>query len=415
MTPELKSGLPTNPLSGTTVTPREPSAAFATDVATRARQRRRLWHLPTQAHELLLAMSFTPDWLRREAARTLGQIHKGHCLLRGQDVDVLYSVVHDLVNRNPLSEAMHKHLDARHELALRALAGLRDADALRAAWAQALTNEVLPAAMPATLWALLTHPLGEALQVSVLYDARAWVFAHARRSAGQVLAQQQTEARSLQARQRADDLQARLLAQQQQSAEALRRAQCEIARLQGELARRPATDSVIRVPPVMKRVVQLSVAPTAATVRRKAPNQEASAGAPSRQVAATAPPLPGRVPVPEPALAPSATVAVAGRRVLCVGGIQHAVARYRGRIEKLGGRFEHHDGGLEDGVQALDARLGRAEVVICQAACINHEAYHRVKRHCERTGTPCIYLDRPSLSRLDRALASEQEAPHAPG
>ncbi|MDO9313110.1 MAG: DUF2325 domain-containing protein [Burkholderiaceae bacterium] len=90
--------------------------------------------------------------------------------------------------------------------------------------------------------------------------------------------------------------------------------------------------------------------------------------------------------------------------MLCVGGIQHAVARYRSRIERLGGHFEHHDGGLEDSAQSLDGRLHRAEIVICQAGCINHEAYHRVKRHCERTGTPCVYLDRPSLSRLDRAL-----------
>ena len=93
-----------------------------------------------------------------------------------------------------------------------------------------------------------------------------------------------------------------------------------------------------------------------------------------------------------------------GRRVLCVGGIQHAVSRYRSRIEGLGGHFEHHDGGLEDSVQALDSRLNRAELVFCQAACINHEAYHRVKRHCARTGTPCVFLERPSLSRFDRAL-----------
>ena len=93
-----------------------------------------------------------------------------------------------------------------------------------------------------------------------------------------------------------------------------------------------------------------------------------------------------------------------GRRVLCVGGLQHALARYRTRIESLGAHFEHHDGGLHDNAHALDGRLQRAQVVICQAACINHQAYHRIKRHCERTGTPCLYLDRPSLSRLDRAL-----------
>jgi hypothetical protein len=34
-----------------------------------------------------------------------------------------------------------------------------------------------------------------------------------------------------------------------------------------------------------------------------------------------------------------------------------------------------------------------------------------VKRHCERTGTPCVYLDRPSLSRFERALGCAQGAP----
>ena len=66
----------------------------------RCSKRRRLWQLPTQAHELLLALSFTPEWLRREAARTLGQIHKDHRVLKGRDVDMPYSVVHDLVTRN---------------------------------------------------------------------------------------------------------------------------------------------------------------------------------------------------------------------------------------------------------------------------------------------------------------------------
>jgi hypothetical protein len=73
-------------------------------------------------------------------------------------------------------------------------------------------------------------------------------------------------------------------------------------------------------------------------------------------------------------------------------------------VEQLGGHFDHHDGGIEDSLPGLDGRLGRADIVICQAACINHEAYHRIKRHCDRTGVQCIYLERPSLSCLQRAL-----------
>jgi hypothetical protein len=385
-----------------------------TEPARRRPQRRRLWHLPTQAHELLLALSFTPEWLRREAARTLGQIHKGQCVLRGRDVDVLYGVVHDLVTRNALSEAMHKHLDARHALALRTIASVKDEPALRAAWAQAQIDDGFAAGVPATLWAVLTHPLGEVVQSTVLYDARAWVFDHARRSVGLAVAQRQTDALAQQARQRADELQGRLATQQQQAAEALRQAQADIVRLQGELARAKALALSDRAPEMTVHRAKPCAGPIGPTAPHRIPDQEsATASAPEPTARPAHAPAVALVQGDAPAERPNAGLEVAGRRVLCVGGIQHAVSRYRGRIEKLGGRFEHHDGGIEDGIQALDARLGRADVVICQAACINHEAYHRVKRHCDRTGTPCVYLDRPSLSRLDRALAFDQGAQHA--
>jgi hypothetical protein len=106
--------------------------------APRLAARRRLWQLPTQAHELLTALSFAPDALRREVARTMGQVHKGRCVLKGRDVDVLYSAVHDLAARNPLTEALHKRLEEKHALAVQRLAPQRDQPLLEAAWAQAL-------------------------------------------------------------------------------------------------------------------------------------------------------------------------------------------------------------------------------------------------------------------------------------
>ena len=360
-----------------------------------APRRRRLWQLPTQAHELLLAMSFTPELLRREAARTMGQIHKGRCVLKGRDVDVLYHVVDDMVTRNPLAEAFQKHLDERHALAVRRLAKVRDAETLQAAWARALDDDD----MPATLWALLTHPLGAALESAALCDARAWVFAHGRRSVALLRAQQQAESRAADARLDAENLRGRLIAHQQQAAQALCTAQAEIARLTGEIARLERTASCHAKPVVAGRRTE---------TRDEMPGAKAKGSLlvpPSLPALPT--PQPSVVSAPPPPRA-SPPIRVHGRRVLCVGGIQHAVAHYRGRIEKLGGQFEHHDGGLQDSVHALEGRLNRADLVICQAACVNHEAYHRVKRHCERTGTPCVYLDRPSLSRLDRALAQPQ-------
>lgn len=383
------------------VVERNQPAVTALAAATEARsapRRRRLWQLPAQAHELLLAMTFPPEVLRRETARALGKMHKGVCLLKGRDVDVLYSVVHDMVTRNPLSEAFQKRLDERHVLAVKRMAKLRDAETVQAAWATALEGDD----MPGGLWALLTHPLGPALESAALYDARAWVFAHARRSVAADQAQAKVEARVDEARQQASDLRARLSAQQQQTADALSKVRAEIVRLNAELARlqRPTGDKALT--PTTAHIVEPLVRAPMPKVRTSPP------ATPDLSVARPPPPS-LRDSASE---APSRPISVHGRRVLCVGGIQHAVARYRGRIERLGGHFEHHDGGLEDSVQALEGRLSRAQVVICQAACINHEAYHRVKRHCERTGTPCVYLDRPSLSRLDRALAPPQGEPH---
>ena len=81
-----------------------------------------------------------------------------------------------------------------------------------------------------------------------------------------------------------------------------------------------------------------------------------------------------------------------------------AQARYRAIVESAGGRFAFHDGGLEDNVQRLGQRLLAADVVVCQAGCLNHEAYKRVKSLCQRLDKPCLYLKRPSLTQFADTL-----------
>ncbi len=98
------------------------------------------------------------------------------------------------------------------------------------------------------------------------------------------------------------------------------------------------------------------------------------------------------------------------RSVLCVGGRPASVPVYRELIERTGGRFMHHDGGDEDNVTKLDATLAAADLVICQAGCISHGAYWRVKEHCKRTGKRCVFVESPSAAGLKRALAELQPA-----
>jgi hypothetical protein len=90
------------------------------------------------------------------------------------------------------------------------------------------------------------------------------------------------------------------------------------------------------------------------------------------------------------------------------------VPAYRQLLEQEGARFLHHDGGEEDNAARLDHTLAAADLVICQTGCISHDAYWRVKDHCKRTGKPCLFVDNPSRSSLQRALVHWYEPrPHA--
>ncbi|MCH8622659.1 DUF2325 domain-containing protein [Undibacterium sp. TS12] len=100
------------------------------------------------------------------------------------------------------------------------------------------------------------------------------------------------------------------------------------------------------------------------------------------------------------------------KTVLCVGGRSGNVPTYRDLVERIGGRFAHHDGGLEDNQSLLDASLAAADLVICQTGCISHTAYWRVKDFCKRTGKRCVFVENPSVSSLARGLEqfSSEEA-----
>ncbi|MBC3880242.1 DUF2325 domain-containing protein [Undibacterium sp. LX40W] len=97
------------------------------------------------------------------------------------------------------------------------------------------------------------------------------------------------------------------------------------------------------------------------------------------------------------------------KNVLCVGGRSGNVASYRDLIERVGGHFAHHDGGMEDSPSKLDSSLAAADLVICQTGCISHNAYWRVKEFCKRTGKQCVFVENPSVSSLARGLEQATE------
>jgi hypothetical protein len=48
--------------------------------------------------------------------------------------------------------------------------------------------------------------------------------------------------------------------------------------------------------------------------------------------------------------------------------------------------------------------LAAADAVVCPADCVSHDAYHRAKRFCKRTGKPCILLRTSGVVAFAQAL-----------
>lgn len=101
----------------------------------------------------------------------------------------------------------------------------------------------------------------------------------------------------------------------------------------------------------------------------------------------------------------AAAAALAGRCVLCIGGKTSLVDGYRRLVETQGGRFLHHDGGQEESLHRIDTAVSAADAVVCQAGCVSHAAYYRLKEACKKLGKPCVFLQSPGVGSFARGLA----------
>jgi hypothetical protein len=120
---------------------------------------------------------------------------------------------------------------------------------------------------------------------------------------------------------------------------------------------------------------------------------------------------PERVRTPESSTCDGCTAAdsldcpnLCGRRILCVGGRSHVIEHYREIVARCNGEFGHHDGGIEDKPQRLNAMLSSADVVICTIDNVSRDAYKRSKRFCKPSAKPCVLLRSSGVSTFARAL-----------
>lgn len=386
-----------------------PAPAAARAAAATGSRRRRLWDLDGHAHCPVLGVCLPMPVLRKLAAKVLGRQapaddYELHCL-----------AVAECKQRTPLADTVQRELDGRYQHALRESASIKTAEALGHWWQQALGRHELAAA----LWASLTHPrctpeLARRVEGDVhLLQHQAGMAtrvdqlrfeALAKENAGQareLAAAHQRSTRQEQEHTRIDQLQqaeiARLRAQLighestvAQLRDDLRRLQAAVPDLAERLALARERDELRQRQHELQRLV-LKAQLECDRQRRRAEHAEAMRRC---SALAASPERGGEDRLP----------ALAERAILCVGGRTASVPAYRQLVERSGGRFLHHDGGVEDNAARLDTTLSAADLVICQTGCISHSAYSRVKDYCKRTGKRCIFVENPSSAGLARAL-----------
>jgi hypothetical protein len=107
------------------------------------------------------------------------------------------------------------------------------------------------------------------------------------------------------------------------------------------------------------------------------------------------------------ALAPQ----LGGAQVLYVGGRAHQVPQLKALVERAGGKFLHHDAGIEHSMTLLPGLISRADWVVFPIDCVSHEAAGILKRQCRQLAKPFVPVRTSSLASLLSGLATLARTP----
>jgi len=101
---------------------------------------------------------------------------------------------------------------------------------------------------------------------------------------------------------------------------------------------------------------------------------------------------------------PQLNIALEGKSVALVGGIDSLECHYKSLIESMGGCFWRHNGNCCGGDKPLLDCIASADLVVCPIEVNSHMAAKSVKRLCKARGIPCCFPRSASLSGLKRAV-----------
>jgi hypothetical protein len=391
--------------------------------------RRKLWDVPHKYHCPIIGTCLTVDDLRRIAERTAER--HGEPL---SDFDIHVSFVAAADDKNPISIATHKALEKRFSASVRRYAKARDAEALVELWEESLaTGDV-----PGGLWALMTHPRADQRVLTLAYE-EVHMLSH-QIGAGQradLMRLTETRAQLDHLQRDFDNLQRRTRQQADVREARIRKLEIELGRrgtecadlrdiarsLREQLAEGDSFDLRNRITELERQVEVMSLeldrlrdeneglrslhaqtAKDAEEADRARHEAVAECQATERLLAHL---LSDQCDI---CSSPNCSRRndLEGRLVLCVGGRKQLVDQYRVMVAGCNGRFDHHDGGLEDNERRLESMLASADIVVCATDYVSHSAYYRTKRFCKRHEKPHVLLGHSGVSSF--ALAIENLA-----
>ncbi len=379
-------------------------------------RRRKLWEVPHKFHCPVVGTCFDVDELRALMKKVM------HLPPKTSDFVLHTTAVGTCETRGPLSEILQKHLEKRFQLTIRRFAQAKTANALEALWREATVSGC---EIPAALWATWTHPACDALLEQTVYGD-IHMIQH------QIGTGTRADLKTLSHLRQENQQLREQLEKARQENEALRNEKAvethalggRIVELRAELAGRDATIAKLTgqieqlretLPDLKDRQALLrrvsdaearctALAASSASFERDARRLRELLGHAEETIAQLA--VNDDAPVANES---NPGDSLSGKCVLCVGGRTNLIDTYRQMIEDQGGRFLHHDGGLEESLHRIDGALAAADLVICQAGCISHNAYWRVKEQCKRTGKRCLFVKGSGVSSFGRIVEAAVE------
>ena len=387
------------------------------------RRRTRIWELASYLHCSIIGTCLSTSELR-------GTLRKSGFVVEGvSDHDLHGQAVGLAARHDHPAKMLNKALDLRHALVIRQFEKAKTEAELTSLWVEARQRGDIPAGY----WAVISHALasdalirrvfGEVHMLSHLVGAanradirRLSQLEEENAALREKLERQQLQHHDTVASQAARILElTELLAERPQeeatdptaedSAGALQQLVSDLERRLGAETRRRAAveERLQRCQDELSAAQSLSMAAAQqeALLRREIEALE-------RAVA------PGE---PAESEAKSPAAELGGLALLYVGGRPKQVWQARAAVEGLGGRFLHHDGGIDDNGALLAGLVSRADLAAFPVDCISHDAAGMVKRLCRQSAKPFLPLRSSGAGSLLAALdgpeieALRREAP----